>query len=72
MQKYVLIYACSFKKGGWKMTLQKTAKVQVSKTNVTINIPIEQREALGIAGGDTVLLTADTNKKEIIIKKVGG
>ena len=54
------------------MTLQKTAKVQVSKTNVTINIPIEQREALGIAGGDTVLLTADTNKKEIIIKKAGG
>ena len=54
------------------MTLQKTAKVQVSKTNVTINIPVEQREALGIAGGDTVLLTADTNKKEIIIKKAGG
>lgn len=53
------------------MILQKTAKVQEMKTNVTINIPIEQREALGIVGGDTVLLSADTKKQIIIVKKMG-
>ena len=54
------------------MVLQKTAKVQETKTNVTINIPREQREMLGIEGGDTVLLTADTDNQTIIIKKMGG
>lgn len=54
------------------MLLQKTAKVQEMKTNVTVNIPIEQREALGIVGGDTVLLTADTNKKTIVLRKLEG
>ncbi len=54
------------------MILQKTAKVQEMKTNVTINIPIEQREALGISGGDTLLLSADTKKKIIVIKKLEG
>ena len=58
------------KKGGWQMFIQKTAKVQETKTNVTVNIPREQREALGITGGDTVLLSADTEKKIIIIKKM--
>lgn len=53
------------------MLLQKTVKVQETKTNVTVNIPIEQREALGISGGDTVLLIADTKKKEIILRKLG-
>ena len=50
------------------MLLQKTAKVQEMKTNVTVNIPREQREALGITGGDTVLLSADTEKQIIILK----
>jgi bifunctional DNA-binding transcriptional regulator/antitoxin component of YhaV-PrlF toxin-antitoxin module len=54
------------------MKLQKTAKVQTSATNVTVNIPVEQREALGISGGDTVLLTADTKTKKITIEKLGG
>lgn len=58
------------KKGGWQMFIQKTAKVQETKTNVTVNIPREQREALGIVGGDTVLLSADTEKQIIIIKKM--
>lgn len=61
-----------FKKGGWQMFIQKTAKVQATKTNVTVNIPREQREALGIVGGDTVLLSADTKKQIIIIKKMEG
>ena len=52
------------------MLLQKTAKVQEMKTNVTVNIPREQREALGITGGDTVLLSADTEKQIIILKKI--
>jgi AbrB family looped-hinge helix DNA binding protein len=52
------------------MLLVKTAKVQETKTNVVVNIPREQREALGIVGGDTVLLSADTEKKIIIIKKM--
>lgn len=52
------------------MFIQRTAKVQETKTNVTINIPREQREALGIVGGDTVLLSADTTKQIIIIKKL--
>ena len=60
------------KKGGWQMFIQKTAKVQETKTNVTVNIPREQREALGIVGGDTVLLSADTEKQIIIIKKMEG
>ena len=54
------------------MLLQKTAKVQEMKTNVTVNIPREQREALGITGGDTVLLSADTEKQIIILKKMEG
>lgn len=54
------------------MFIQKTAKVQETKTNVTVNIPREQREALGIIGGDTVLLLADTEKQIIIIKKMEG
>lgn len=54
------------------MFSQKTVKVQETKTNVTINIPREQREALGIVGGDTVLLSADTDKKIIILKKMEG
>jgi bifunctional DNA-binding transcriptional regulator/antitoxin component of YhaV-PrlF toxin-antitoxin module len=54
------------------MKLQKTAKVQTSGTNVTVNIPIEQREALGIGGGDTVLLIADTETQKITIQKLGG
>lgn len=59
------------RKGGDKMTLSKTAKVQIGNSNTTVNIPKEQREALGISGGDTVLLTADTDKQIIIIKKMG-
>lgn len=59
-------------KGGWQMFIQKTAKVQETKTNVTVNIPREQREALDIVGGDTVLLSADTEKQIIIIKKMEG
>lgn len=53
------------------MTLSKTAKVQIGVSNTTVNIPKEQREALGINGGDTVLLTADTESKTITIKKMG-
>ena len=54
------------------MVLVKTAKVQETKTNVVVNIPIKQREALGINGGDTVLITADTQNKIITILKIGG
>ena len=54
------------------MLLVKTAKVQETKTNVMVNIPREQREALGITGGDTVLLSADTEKQIIILKKMEG
>ena len=54
------------------MFLVKTAKVQETKTNVVVNIPREQREALGINGGDTVLITADNKNKIITIQKIGG
>lgn len=54
------------------MILNKTAKIQVSKTNVTINIPMEHREALGISKGDTVLISTNTKTKEIKLKKIGG
>ena len=59
-------------KGGEKMFLVKTAKVQETKTNVMVNIPREQREALEINGGDTVLISADTKNKIITIQKMGG
>lgn len=52
------------------MILQRTVKVQESKTNVTINIPAEHRSALGISGGDTLLIMTDTDKQEIILRKV--
>ena len=68
---YVKI-ALHLQKGGQQMLLQKTAKVQEMKTNVTVNIPREQREALGITGGDTVLLSADNEKQIIILKKMEG
>lgn len=54
------------------MKLQATAKVQKSGTNVTVNLPKEIREALGIDGGDVVLITAETVGKQIILRKVGG
>jgi bifunctional DNA-binding transcriptional regulator/antitoxin component of YhaV-PrlF toxin-antitoxin module len=53
------------------LILQNTVKVQQTKSNVTLNIPKEQREVLEICGGDTLLLTANTETNEIIIKKVG-
>ena len=68
---YVKI-ALHLQKGGQQMLLQRTAKVQKMKTNVTVNIPREQREALAITGGDTVLLSADTEKQIIILKKMEG
>ncbi len=54
------------------MELQATAKVQKSGTNVTVNLPKELREALGIDGGDTVLITAETVRRQLVIRKVGG
>lgn len=54
------------------MKLQATAKVQKSGTNVTVNLPKELREALGIDGGDTVLITAETVGRQLVIRKVGG
>lgn len=54
------------------MKLQATAKVQKSGTNVTVNLPKELREALGIDGGDTVLITAETVERQLVIRKVGG
>ena len=68
---YVKI-ALHLQKGGQQMLLQRIAKVLEMKTNVTVNIPREQREALGITGGDTVLLSADTEKQIIILKKMEG
>lgn len=53
------------------MKLQATAKVQKSGTNVTVNLPKELREALGIDGGDTVLITAETVGRQLVIRKVG-
>lgn len=62
----------AIKKGGQKLKLQATAKVQKSGTNVTVNLPKEIREALGIDGGDTVLITAETVGRQLVIRKVGG
>lgn len=70
--KLYVIICLHLMKGGEKMLLVKTAKVQETKTNVVVNIPREQREALGINGGDTVLISADTKNKFITIKKIGG
>ena len=70
--KLYVIICLHLMKGGEKMFLVKTAKVQETKTNVVVNIPREQREALGINGGDTVLLSADTEKQIIILKKMEG
>ena len=70
--KLYLIICLHLMKGGKKMFLVKTAKVQETKTNVMVNIPRKQREALGITGGDTVLLSADTEKQIIILKKMEG
>lgn len=60
----------AIKKGGKKLKLQATAKVQKSGTNVTVNLPKEIRELFGINGGDTVLITAETVGKQIILRKV--
>ena len=47
--------------------MKATLKVQATKTNVTVNIPKEIREALDIKKGDTLLLTVKDGK--IIIEK---
>lgn len=53
------------------MILKKTCKVQSSKTNTVINIPSEHRNALDIKGGDTLLIITDTERQEIILRKIG-
>jgi AbrB family looped-hinge helix DNA binding protein len=52
------------------MVLNRMVKVQETKSNVTVNIPKETREVLGISGGDTLLLSADTESNQITLKKI--
>ncbi len=54
---------------GVTLILEREIKVQQTKTNVTINIPMAHRELLGISGGDTVVMSVDLKKQAIILTK---
>ena len=52
------------------MVLSNMVRVQSSGTNVTVNIPKQIREMLNISGGDTLMIEANREKKEIKLRKV--
>ena len=54
---------------GVRIILEREIKVQQTKTNVTVSIPMAHRELLSISGGDIVVMSVDLKKEAIILKK---